>query len=281
MTSTIVFESNIVFADLGSKLYDVRAKENVLLINVKGAVFNAAPTSLTVKTTNGVGVWLVVQHNSPKKLLYTPDADKNAKLEKQRITASKTPIIEVEDIQPKVSTLRPRQVAPIADDHTGEELSSDAAELTNKINTFPKEYNVKLKNILKSRRMFRDVAEKRNSVLFTLFSIHVDSKYTYFTCTLSNYSSIAFAVDFLSIDRIPYTKTMRKAQAGSIENISFTYEYSVVEVGPDNERMIVFAVPIQAYDDRDNLEFKLSETGGLRTLRFSFSCKNISLAKSI
>jgi hypothetical protein len=280
MTTTIVFDGNIVFADIGSKLYEPRAKDNVLLVNVKSNVNNAPPTSLTVKSATSVGVWLVVQNNSPKKLLYTPDADRAALLAKSSAKTSATERIEsqeVESLPVKRKEIATRLNANVPENRD----TNDPSDPLNISDTFPAELKRKVKNILKGPQMFWDVAEKKNSMLLSLFAINVDSKYTYFTCKLANYSSIGFTLDFLSIDRIPFTKSMRKSQAGGVENIPLAYEYFPVEVEPDGQGVLIFAMPLQAFDDRDMLEFKLSESGGSRTLRFSFSCKSISKAKSI
>ncbi|MCA6367693.1 MAG: DUF4138 domain-containing protein [Cytophagales bacterium] len=283
MTTTIVFDGDIVFADIGSKLYEPRAKDNVLLVNIKPNVNNAPPTSLTVKSTTSVGVWLVVQNNSPKKLLYTPDADRAAMLAK---SAAKTPAVErIESAEVETVPVKRKETASRLNANATE--NREAGETSNSSNplnindTFPADLKRKVKNILKGPQMFWDVAEKKNSMLLSLYSINVDTKYTYFTCKLANYSSIGFTLDFLSIDRIPFTKSMRKSQAGGVENIPLSYEYFPVEVEPDGQGVLVFAMPLQAFDDRDMLEFKLSESGGSRTLRFSFSCKSISKAKSI
>lgn len=280
MTTTIVFDGNIVFADIGSKLYEPRAKDNVLLVNVKSNVNNAPPTSLTVKTATSVGVWLVVQNNSPRKLLYTPDADRAALLAKSLAKTSATERIESQEVESL--PVKRKEIATKLNANVPENRDTNApSDPLNITDTFPAELKRKVKNILKGPQMFWDVAEKKNSMLLSLFAINVDSKYTYFTCKLANYSSIGFTLDFLSIDRIPFTKSMRKSQAGGVENIPLAYEYFPVEVEPDGQGVLIFAMPLQAFDDRDMLEFKLSESGGSRTLRFSFSCKSISKAKSI
>jgi len=276
MTTTILFDSDISFVDIGSKFFEPRVKGDVLLLNMKPNSGTVSLTTLTVKTEKSVSVWLVKYSSKPKKYFF-----------------NQIPVAVVQILEQNKGNWTPTSVSkstiensPIAN-KTGDELKLirpsqrvQPNELVLK-NTFPDNFQNKIETILKSPQKFWDVAEKRNNLLFTLHSIYVDTHYMYFAVSLLNYSSIAFAIDYLSIERIPSSKGLKKNQVGTGEDLRSEYEYTYVELSPDKDAKLIYCVPLRAFDDKDSLEFKISELGGSRTLHFTFSCSVVSKAKQI
>ncbi|MCA6429146.1 MAG: DUF4138 domain-containing protein [Cytophagales bacterium] len=275
-TTVIEFESTLVGGvDIASKCYDVRPSGKVLLINVKPQYASGAPTtSLMAQTDSSVSVWIVRFAATPKKLHY-------------KSSRKTRPVLHTES--PRQTTSNYEETASVVS--TIPDLTQAAEYITeakkknahdyNTINTFPSAYKKKIDDILRAKQTFWDVAMKLNNLKFMLYHIHVDAKFMYFTFFIENNSSVSYTLDYLSIAHSPYTKGAKRVQAGNATELEATYMMTYKEALPDEQKLIVYAVPLMAFDDRDKILFKLSESSGNRTLFTEVSAKEITSAKRI
>lgn len=278
-TTVIEFESNLVGGvDIASKAYDVRAVGKVLLLNVKpGFAVSAPTTSLMAQTDSSVHVWIVRFSTKPKKLHYKSSVVRERHLltPQASLTQSTVPDRNIER-QPVVP-----------EGGLGQELVEQQRPKTkprpdyNTVNTFPPAYGKKVDDITKSKQVYWDVAMKLNNLKFMLYNIHVDEKLMYFAFFIENNSSVSFGIDYLSVAHSPYTKGAKRVQASNPTELETIYQLSFKEILPDDRKLLVYAVPLQAFDDRDNILFKLSESTGNRTLSAQISCKEITTAKRL
>lgn len=301
MTVTILFESNVKDVDVGNFDFVWSKKENMALIKAK--IPRAKTTSLMVQTNSNVHVWVVCYKSSLNKLLVDTRVPNptvvNQKPIEQRVYASNRPIDNQTGTQPTQSVTRPAntpsQSGPNA--QSLQEYLKRAEEkyrnfemppaISNRASTGNRDFSVKddlmqrkIFSFFSNPREYGSMAEKRNGLYFSLLDIHVDRQYIYFRISLFNTSSIAFDIDFLSLE-IEGKKSFQKRQSNHRKLIPYEYRESVLSIYPDLEETIVIVTDVFSLDVDDKVVFKINELSGSRSLSFSVLGKYIVNAKSL
>lgn len=299
MTVTILFESNVKDVDVGNFDFVWSKKENMALVKAK--LPRAKTTSLMIQTNSNVHVWVICYKNTINKLLIdtrTPSPISSQKPVERNIYASNKSVdgnpATVAN-QSAIKTNNAQQVNTNA--QSLQEYLKRAEEkyrkfeipeaISNRAATGNRDFSVKdelmqhkVYSFFSSPRLFGSIAEKKNGLYFSLLDIHVDRQYVYFRLSLFNTSSIAFDVDFLSLE-IEGKKSFQKRQSSQRKLIPYEYRESVLSIYPDMEETIVIITDIFSLDVDDKVVFKINDLSGSRSLSFSVQGKYIVNAKSL
>lgn len=289
-----LFDSDVDLVNVGSTDYEYELNKNmVMVVAVKPKV---PTTSLMVKTKSGeVFVWYIAYRQHPPRLL----EDTRPSAGQRHTTAStkeKDPVVIASSskqypVKSSGATSGESAPAPSQSAVLTERDKKAYANVTvpyyirTRTETENRDYEApdeiiekKMFYIMNQKRSIKDIGEIDNSIYFMLHDLYVDKKYIYIKMSIHNTSSIAFDIDFLSFER-SQEKTIKKREGTSIQPLDIMYKESVKSVSPSTEEIIVYAVSLFAFEDKDQVLVKLSELGGVRTMKFVIPAKLITNAK--
>lgn len=299
-TSYILLESDVTMVDVGSKEFGYTARENMVIL--KAAKDFALTTTLMVRTKTSYHVWMLKFAKNPKKVLH------DVNLKTQQESTSNSPIVEDKGVTASiqrtdvksepVQNLPTKAISPSQPGYTSSEqyiktsterykdvqapsYIEDRKQTGNRDNDIKDEVmQQKFYYALDFRRNIRDVGEISNGIYFMLYNVFVDREYIYIKIGIHNTSSIAFDLDFMTFERAQ-GKTIKKREASSFKLLDLQHKESVFTVAPATEELVVFAVKLFAFQDNDSILVKLTEMGGVRSMKFSIPAKLITTAKSL
>lgn len=299
-TSYILLESDVTMVDVGSKEFGYSARENMVIL--KAVKDFALPTTLMVRTKTSYHVWMLKYARNPRKVLHDVNLkvqpDNSAISQHNQETALTASVQKSESKAEPIQNSTTKPVPPIQTGYTSSEqyiktaaerykdvqppaFIEDRKQTGNRDNDIKDEVmQKKFYYALDFRRNIRDVGEISNGIYFMLYNVFVDREYIYIKIGIHNTSSIAFDLDFMTFERAQ-GKTLKKREASSYKLLDLHHKESVFTVAPATEELVVFAVKLFAFQDNDSILVKLTEMGGVRSMKFSIPAKLITTAKSL
>lgn len=291
-TVYLLFESEVSMANAGTEDYIYEFNQNMVMVGANRAKVN--PTSFMVKCKNGdVFVWYIAFRAHPPKLLIDTRKGSVSEVIQQSQTRMTGSVNQRFDMQktsmensnasvnnPGVTQQQLREeklygaISPPPYIREREQIGNRDHESSDPI------IANKMFHILKQKKAYRDIGEVNNSIMFLLDDIYVDRQYIYLKISIHNVSSIAFEMDFLSFER-QQGKSIKRREGSSLSQMDIFYKESVFSIAPSTQENIVYAIKLFAFQDNDTVLVKLSELGGVRTMKFTVPAKLITNAKSL
>jgi len=301
----LVYDSKVIATESGTNAFFHEADKNIVSLQANNIV--AKPTTLMVQTETSFYVYIIQYKQQPKRFLYNfknnivaeqPVHETNTKplvntTENRNTTETKntqkSPRNERGDnaninTSSVVNTTTVNSAAP----RKSQELVKVPSIIGNRVNTNNRESTIKDETIqnrvywlLSNNKIgYRDMADIEANIYFSLYDLYIDDKYIYFKFNVNNTSSIAYDVDFLSIE-VKHDKGLRARESTSAMLIPPSFQESIKTVFPDTNETIVYGMPLYAFEEKDKLNIKISEIGGRRSLDFNIPAKVFTNAKTL
>jgi hypothetical protein len=292
----LVFDSKVIATESGTDAYFHEADKNIVSLQSNNTT--AKPTTLMVQTETNFYVWIIQYKQSPKRFLYNFKNSFNPATQPdvstQNVSPSASSNNEPKEIQPQQPILT-NQTNSISTITVNPEVKKRKPEtvptpqlVINRINTNNRETNIKsdlVQNkvnwlLSNSKISYRDLADIEANIFFSLYEIYLDDKYIYFKLNVTNTSSIAYDIDFLSFE-IRHDKGLRSRESTSAILIQPVFQESVKTVFPDTNETFVYGMQLYAFEEKDKLNIKITELGGRRSLDFHVPAKTFTNAKKL
>lgn len=293
-TTYVLLPDEIEMVDIGHKEFLFNKSNNMVLF--KALRPGASTTSLMIKSKTSVIVWIIAYKQNPRKLLI--DTRSTPLRTESQATTSTTPTLsnnsdrgsgqpihqtsvqqrpvagyESADAYRQRMETKYSQVAlhPIVEKRTAsgnrDALVQDAM------------MQQKLYFMLGQPKVYKDIGEI-TELYFSLHDVFVDRNHMYFKLGIHNLSSISFDLDFISFEH-SQGRTMKRREATGKRMLGVVNRESVYSIAPDTEEIVIYVLDLFALQDKDTIQVKLSELGGVRTLRLSIPAKVITQAKTL
>ena len=292
----LVYDSKVIATESGTTAYFHEADKNIVSLQANNTV--AKPTTLMVQTETNFYVYIIQYKLTPNRFLYnfknnippenTSEASTRSSVQNivnktgPKTTSNEEPYLT--NTANSINTTTVNTAAP----RRAPEVVKTPAVISNRVNTNNRESTIKDETIQNkvnwlisdSKISYRDMADIEANIYFSLFEIYLDEKYIYFKLNVNNTSSIAYDVDFLSIE-VKHDKGLRARESTSAMLIPPSFQESVKTIFPDTNESMVYAMPLYAFEEKDKLNIKISEIGGRRSLDFYVPAKTFTNAKKL
>lgn len=295
-TFYIVFGSEVEIVNIGNEDFDYSAQKNIVLLSAIKQ--KAVTTSLMVTLKTGdVYVWYLGYRHHPPRLMEDMRAGTHRTTGGPTASNGAYPVKPVANRNSEITFPRPSGSGTGSSAASYEAYQQRQAEryadvqppgyIAQREQSENRDFEApdgiiqnKMFYVLKQGRDVNDIGEIDNSIYFMLHNIYVDRKYIYLKIAIHNTSSIAFDIDLISFER-QQKGGMKRREGSSNHQLDVMYKESVRTVGPSQLEYMVYAVSLFAFEEKDALVVKLSEMGGVRTMKFNVPAKLITNSKSL
>ena len=229
-------------------------------------------------------MWIIAYKSNPKRLLWDftqPTQPVVATKQGVRESPSSTPAKQVP--VPVATTTETRMPATRAAlNEKGKSLGSLAVEDDNRFILIPPGKDGAFEEVLDAKRYIRGIGIKTaGGLYYWLNGLYLDGDYIYMSVTIYNTSQISYDVDFVGFEHMTEVTITRKKQTTQDDVVSppFYYSYRSIPIG--EEKKLIYAIPLYAYNEGDQMALKIVEKKGDRSLFLKFSGKDLLSAKRI
>jgi hypothetical protein len=292
----LVFDSKVSATETGTDLYEHDATNNIVSVNAINP--KAQPTTLMVQTETDLFVWIVQVSPYPNKFLYnfkksagppeSPIASANNKPYLTTSNGKGTLGTTAAGTSDRTSNALAMTNRVAASNLSGPEYNTPTI-VTHRVQTNNRDSDIKDELIQKrvnwvinnDKISYKDLADIEGGMYFTLFNVFIDQSNIYLKFNITNTSSIAYDVDFLTIEIKHGSKGLRSRESASSQLIEGTARETVKTIFPGTNETIVHAIKLFAFEEKDKIHVKISELGGRRSLEFVIPSKVFTNAKTI
>lgn len=279
-TTAMLFPEDVLIAEVALlKDYNVAVKGR--LVVCRAASTQARTSSLLVRTENSINIWIITYKSNPKKLLWDetkPKPDEVISTKQTSPPVLQTHSNQVSNTEGNSSSVSIKNTKQVNKPSLGASAIND----DNSLILIPPGKDDNFDFVLKAKRYIRGIGIKTaGGLYYWLNGIYLDNEFMYMSVSIHNTSQISYDVDFVGFEHKSEISLARKKQTAQEDVVSPPFYYTFRSVAIGDEKKLVYAIPLYAYNEADQMGLKIIERKGDRSLFLKFTGKDIFNAKRI